>query len=294
MSTYYRLNPLWMQAMGLEDLFINSSQETKTQDVNIASAPKTITQEIASISKQTNNLDSKNIITKTSTATLKNITDDNYRIKEIKLDINDKGINNARMLANKASNLDELQKIVNEFNECDLKKASTRTVFADGRREARVMLIGEAPGATEDAEGIPFCGECGKLLDNIFASIGFSREKNLYISNTVFWRPPANRAPTQYEVEICKPFVEKHIALIKPQLLILVGSTAVSSLLGGNFQISKIRSNYYKYINQYLEVEIDCTAIFHPAYLLRQPGQKKATWHDLMQIKDYLIKAGVV
>lgn len=194
----------------------------------------------------------------------------------------------SRSIADKISTLAELKQAVLEFEGCSLKQAATNTVFSDGVSSAKIMLIGEAPGATEDIKAIPFCGESGKLLDYMLGTIGLYRDKNFYITNTIFWRPPANRAPTQDEIEICRPFVEKHIALIKPQLLILVGSTAVSSLLGNHLQISKIRQEYYQYSNKYLTEPISTTALFHPAYLLRQAMQKKTTWYDLLKIKDYL------
>ncbi len=187
-------------------------------------------------------------------------------------------------------NLSSLRQAVQNFNGCALKATATNTVFGDGIETAKIMLIGEAPGATEDAQGIPFCGESGKLLDNMISSIGLSREKNVYITNTIFWRPPANRAPTDQEIELCRPFVEQHIALIKPELLILVGSTAVTSLLGKQLQISKIRQEYYQYTNKYLDKAITTTAVFHPAYLMRQPGQKKTMWYDLLKIKSFIEK----
>ncbi|MDP4832083.1 MAG: uracil-DNA glycosylase [Rickettsiaceae bacterium] len=197
-------------------------------------------------------------------------------------------ITEARALADKASNLDELYKFIENFNGCELKEFARHTVFSDGVTNAPILLLGEAPGATEDELGIPFCGESGVMLDRMLESINISRKTNAYITNTVFWRPPANRRPTNTEVEICKPFVEKHIALIKPKLIILVGSTATTSLLGKKAAISEIRQNNYPYINKYLSEAIPTTAIFHPAYLLRQPSQKKITWYDLLKIQDFL------
>jgi uracil-DNA glycosylase family 4 len=200
----------------------------------------------------------------------------------------------ARALADKANNIEELRKSLQDFNGCELKKFATNTVFGDGNPEAKIMLIGEAPGSTEDLKGIPFCGESGNLLDNMLHAIGVSRKNNAYITNTVFWRPPANRQPTLEEVDICRPFVEKHIALINPKLIILVGSTAATSLLGKNSGITKIRQEYYFYSNKYLSSPIQTTAIFHPAYLLRQPTQKRTSWYDLLKIKDYLVKNNLV
>ena len=189
--------------------------------------------------------------------------------------------------------LEELKNALLNFEACDLKFGASNTVFGEGNVKSKIMLIGEAPGATEDEKGIPFCGESGKLLDNMLATINLFRTKNCYLTNTVFWRPPANRAPTQEEIELCRPFVEKHIAIIEPKLLILVGSTAVTSLLGKHLQISKIRQEYYQYSNKYLKEPIATTAIFHPAYLLRQPSQKKTSWYDLLKIKDYVSSLGI-
>ncbi|WP_417904913.1 uracil-DNA glycosylase family protein [Candidatus Tisiphia endosymbiont of Micropterix aruncella] len=199
----------------------------------------------------------------------------------------------ARDLADAASSLEELKKLLMDFNGCSLKKLANKTVFADGNPQSSIMFIGEAPGSNEDAQGIPFCGESGKLLDNVLASINISREHNAYITNTVFWRPPANRQPTQEEIDICRPFVEKHIALINPKLIVLVGNVAATSLLGKNAGISKIRQEYYLYTNQYLSKPIQTTSIFHPAYLLRQPMQKKTTWYDLLKIHEYINASGI-
>jgi DNA polymerase len=208
--------------------------------------------------------------------------------REIKLSepLSDQSV--SRIMANNATNLNDLKNYIMNFENCSLKQMAKNTVFSDGVVNASIMLIGEAPGQSEDEEGIPFCGASGKLLDQILKSIDISRSKNAYITNCVFWRPPANRRPTDEEIEICKPFVEKHIALINPQLLILVGSTAVSALLGKEYQISKIRKEYFQYGNQYLDKKIPTTALFHPAYLLRQPMQKQDTWYDLLKIRDFI------
>ncbi len=159
----------------------------------------------------------------------------------------------SRALADKATNLLELKNFVLNFDGCDLKIDCKNTVFSDGSTNAKIMAIGEAPGAEEDLKGIPFCGQSGKLLDKMFSSIGLYREQNLYITNTVFWRPPNNRRPTKKELDICRPFLEKHIALIKPELIIMVGATAVESLLGNVEAITKIRQKYFRYKNAYLE-----------------------------------------
>ena len=186
----------------------------------------------------------------------------------------------------KCESLTELLSLIEAFDKCELKKSAISTVFSHGNPKADILFIGEAPGASEDEQGIPFCGQSGKLLDNIIAAIGLTREKNAYITNTVFWRPPANRKPTYEEIENCRPFVKKHIALIKPKLIIMVGSTAVESLLEINSPITKLRGKYFDYTNEYMDGKsIRATAIFHPSYLLRQPAHKKTMWFDMLKIK---------
>lgn len=197
---------------------------------------------------------------------------------------------NTRNIAESCNTVSELRKAVENFKELSISKTATNTVFADGNPEADVMLVGEAPGAEEDAQGIPFCGASGQLLNQMLSYIGLTREKNFYITNTVFWRPPGNRRPTPEELATCLPFVEKHIALVKPKLIILVGGTAISSLLETNEGITKMRGNFYDYTNCYISDPIKTTAIFHPSYLLRSPGQKKWAWKDLLMIQEHIEK----
>lgn len=190
----------------------------------------------------------------------------------------------ARGIADNCTNLEELIEAIRKFDGCDIKKSANQCVIGDGDVKAKVMLIGEAPGANEDKEGIPFCGQSGKLLNNVIKSVGLDRE-TVYITNTVFWRPPGNRRPTPQEIAICRPFVEKHIALIQPQLIILVGSTAVESLLGTQSPISELRQKEFSYCNKYLPIPISTVVIYHPSYLLRQPYKKKEMWQDMQHIE---------
>ncbi|MBL0318553.1 MAG: uracil-DNA glycosylase [Alphaproteobacteria bacterium] len=192
-------------------------------------------------------------------------------------------------LVEKASSIDELKASLLAFDGCSLKKTATNTVFSDGVPSAKIMLVGEAPGADEDQQGIPFCGVSGKLLDKMLESIGLSRKTNIYISNTLFWRPPGNRNPSADELSICEPFVQKHIALVKPSLLILSGSVATKTLLNTPQGITKLRGKFYEYSNPYLEKPIKTAILFHPSYLLRQPSQKREAWQDLLMIKHYLL-----
>ena len=191
----------------------------------------------------------------------------------------------ARKIADKCKTLDELREAVENFDGLAITKTATNTVFSDGNPEADIMFIGEAPGANEDLEGIPFCGASGKLMDEIIKWAGFSRKDNIYISNTIFWRPPGNRRPTPEEIQICKPFVEKHIALINPKLIALIGGTATFALLDTKTGITKLRGKSHDYTNKYLSAEIPAMALFHPSYLLRQPSQKGLFWADILSIK---------
>ena len=192
----------------------------------------------------------------------------------------------AQNLAEQCNTIGQLKSAIESFDGCDIKNLATNTVFADGNPQARVMLIGEAPGANEDLKGIPFCGASGILLDKMLQAIGFDRT-TVYISNAVFWRPPGNRRPTDFEIAVCRPFVEKHIALVMPKILVLVGSTACYSMLDSKNPISKLRGRFHSYSNQFFHHSITTAIIFHPSYLLRQPMQKRIAWEDLKQIKRY-------
>jgi uracil-DNA glycosylase family 4 len=193
----------------------------------------------------------------------------------------------ARSMADKAQTLEELERTVREFDGCAIKKTASKTVFSDGNPKARVMIIGDAPGAQEDLQGIPFCGPSGQLLDRMFAAIGMDRN-TLYISNAVFWRPPGNRQPSPEETSICLPFVEKHIALVAPSLLVLSGGTATTSLMRKDASISRLRGKFYEYSNQYTQKTIPVLLMYHPSYLLQQPSHKRLSWNDLLLIREFL------
>ncbi len=196
----------------------------------------------------------------------------------------------AKELSDKAKTLAELKKAVENFDGLAIKKSATNTVFGEGNPESDIMFIGEAPGENEDLEGRPFCGLSGQLLDKMLKFIGLERAKNFYITNTLFWRPPGNRKPTPEELAICRPFVEKHIALINPKVIVLVGGTATFSVLGSKDSISQMRKVITPYKNSYLEKDIPCFAVYHPSFLLRSPSQKKNAWADMIKIKKYLAK----
>lgn len=185
--------------------------------------------------------------------------------------------------------LQALRTAVENFKDLSICKTAMNTVFADGNPDAEIMFMGEAPGADEDRQGVPFCGASGQLLAQMLACIGLKREENFYITNSIFWRPPGNRKPTPQELAACAPFVEKHIALFKPKLIILVGATAVTALFGKSKPgISKVRGTFFDYQNALCDDPIKTTAIFHPSYLLRSPGQKRLIWQDLLTIKHFI------
>ena len=167
------------------------------------------------------------------------------------------------------------------------KKDCDKTVFADGNPKADVMLVGEAPGADEDRSGLPFVGAAGQLLDRMLAAIELDRT-SVYITNLLFWRPPGNRNPTNEEIQQCLPLVERHIALIQPRILVLVGGISAKTLLGRSEGITRLRGHWYEYESAAPKVSIATTCIFHPAFLLRQPQNKRAAWNDLLSIRERL------
>ena len=183
----------------------------------------------------------------------------------------------------KIERLDQLKKKIHLIRNCELKKNATNMVFADGDVNSKIMIIGEGPGANEDAEGKPFVGRAGKLLDKMLAAIQLDRKK-VYISNVVNYRPPDNRKPTEVEIERYLPYLKSHIEIINPKILLLLGSTALNALIGNESVISKARG---KWIQKEIGVAKPWTiASFHPAFLMRQPEQKKLAWIDLKMIRD--------
>lgn len=192
----------------------------------------------------------------------------------------------ARRLAAKARTLGELEDIVRDFDGCLLRTTAKTTCFADGSPEARVMFIGEAPGRDEDLSGTPFVGRAGQLLDKMLAAIGRDR-KSVYITNIVYWRPPGNRNPTPLEASICRPFTEAQIALLRPKVLVFLGGSAAKQMLNTSTGIMRLRGKWSTYTPAQGE-PIKAMATLHPAFLLRQPGQKKLAWKDFQNIRHAL------
>jgi uracil-DNA glycosylase family 4 len=193
---------------------------------------------------------------------------------------------NARKLAEAAATLSELEAAVASFDGCALRRTATHTVFADGTPHAPVMIIGEAPGADEDRIGRPFVGRSGQLLDRMLATIGLERQRNVYITNVLFWRPPGNRKPTDDEIAACLPFVWRHIALNAPQLVVLCGGTATSALLGRREGITKLRGRWFDLAVPGLDHAIHTLTTYHPSFLLRAPARKSESWHDFLELQS--------
>ena len=211
-----------------------------------------------------------------------------YNLINHNLIYNNKAINrykkdNFALSEDKSKSLELLKKSINNLKNCDLKKTAKNLVFCDGNPKSKVMLIGEAPGANEDEEGLPFVGRAGILLDKMLASINLDRKK-VYISNIVNYRPPENRRPTDKEIKRYLPFITKHIEIINPKILVLLGSTAMNALIGNEVVISKMRGKWIEKKIGNCKTSVIIT--FHPAFLMRQPAQKKMAWIDLKMIRD--------
>lgn len=194
-------------------------------------------------------------------------------------------IKSARELAGNASTLEELKRAIESFEGCNLRRTAKNTVFSDGNPDTQIMFVGEAPGREEDLQGLPFIGRSGQLLDLMLGAIGLSRE-TVYISNVIPWRPPGNRAPTPSETEVCLPFIERHIELIAPKVLVMLGGSSAKTLLRSSEGILRLRGKWKEL--SFSDHSVDAMSTLHPAYLLRQPGQKRLAWQDFLKIKTKL------
>ena len=187
--------------------------------------------------------------------------------------------------------LENLKKQITEIDGCDLKNYANQLVFSDGNFRSKIMLVGEGPGQKEDEIGKPFMGDAGKLLNKMLAAIDIKRE-SIYITNVVNYRPPNNRKPTTAEINKYSKFLYEHISIINPKILIIMGGTAMEALIGNNFKISKERGIWKDVIikgKTYLSI-----VTFHPAYLLRQPDQKKYSWIDLKEIRKKINELNII
>ncbi|MEQ1888131.1 MAG: uracil-DNA glycosylase [Alphaproteobacteria bacterium] len=191
----------------------------------------------------------------------------------------------SREIAAACHDLAALRQAMENFQGCALKTTAKHTVFADGNPHARVMLVGEAPGRDEDLQGLPFVGRSGQLLDRMLGAIGLDRQQ-VYISNILPWRPPGNRTPTSAEIAVCQPFIERHIQLAAPDILLLLGGVSTKGLFDTSEGIMRLRGRWKIY--RAGDRDIPALATFHPAFLLRQPAQKKQAWQDFLALRARL------
>jgi len=193
---------------------------------------------------------------------------------------------NIAIRGSKGRELQELKQLIINIKNCELKKNSNNIVFSDGNPNAKIMIIGEGPGANEDLEGVPFIGRTGELLDKMLSSINLDRD-NTYITNVVNYRPPENRNPTEEEIARYLPYLTKHIEIVNPTILILLGSSALKAVIGSDEVISETRG---KWIDKKIgKCNTSVIASFHPAFLMRQPDQKKMSWIDLKMIRKKIL-----
>ena len=197
----------------------------------------------------------------------------------------DAAVHSARQAARQAANLDELGAALARFDGCSLKATAKNLCFYRGAAKSRIMLVGEAPGRDEDIEGQPFVGRAGQLLDKMLGAIQLT-EQHVHITNIVYWRPPGNRTPTPQEAQVCRPFLERQVELVAPQVIVLLGGAAAKHILDVAEGIMKVRGKWR-------ELEIGahrarCIATLHPAYLLRTPAAKRLAWRDLLAIRAAL------
>ena len=194
-------------------------------------------------------------------------------------------------MAQGCATLDELARLLDSFDACPLKRTATQLCFADGLPGAHLMIVGEAPGRDEDEQGRPFVGRSGQLLDKMLAAIGLNRDSDdpatsVFITNTVFWRPPGNRNPSEAELAMCLPFVRRAIELAQPRVLLTLGNIPTQALLETRQGITRMRGNWKR-----LEIagrQYDILPSFHPSYLLRSPEAKRSSWHDLLSVRSRL------
>jgi uracil-DNA glycosylase family 4 len=198
-------------------------------------------------------------------------------------------LQSAQTLAQGANSVAELITALESFDGCGLKRTAKHTVFGDGNPQAKLLLIGEAPGEDEDRMGIPFCGRSGQLLSRMFEAIGLDRSTDYYISNSIYWRPPGNRAPNTEELAMCRPFVERLIALMQPEMIVLIGGIAAKAVLQEQASVAQLRRNADLNFRSG-EMAIPARVMYHPAYLLRTPSQKAAAWKDLLALQAQLVK----
>ncbi|MEC8162999.1 MAG: uracil-DNA glycosylase [Pseudomonadota bacterium] len=197
------------------------------------------------------------------------------------------GARDAIAIARDANSIEDLRERLETFEGCALKFTATNTVFADGDPASDIMFIGEAPGVDEDRQGLPFVGASGQLLNRMLSALGRERT-SIYISNILFWRPPGNRSPTAAETAACLPFVQRHIELARPKVLVFLGGSSAKTMLDRTEGIMRLRGKWFDYMSDELGTPIPAMPTFHPAFLLRQSAQKREAWRDFLAIQEKL------
>ena len=219
----------------------------------------------------------------------KNLTQESSEPPILRSSIVESALTEAENLAKSATTLPELYDAIRRFKGCDLRKTSANTVIGDGNPAASLMIIGDAPNTEEDKAGIPFCDAGGQLLTTMLGFIGLTRTNDYYMTNVCFWRPPGTRPPSETEIALCRPLVERHIALVNPKRLVLLGGVATQALLYNPLGITKLRGQIFPYKNSFMDSAIPAHAFYHPSYLLRQPSAKKQAWGDLLALKAAIL-----
>jgi DNA polymerase len=199
----------------------------------------------------------------------------------------DEAVMSARAAARKAGSLEELRAILETFEGCGLRATAKQLVFADGNPKSRLMFVGEAPGREEDLEGLPFVGPSGQLLNRMIGAIGLKRT-DVYIANIIPWRPPGNRDPSTHETQICLPFIQRQVELVNPDVLVCLGKPSTIALIGITDGIRRTRGRWIPYNTGTREIR--AMPMFHPAYLLRSPLEKRLAWRDMLAVKKALAK----
>jgi uracil-DNA glycosylase family 4 len=203
-------------------------------------------------------------------------------------------LGDARLLAAEAKSVEALKAALEGFNALTLKRTATQIVFADGNPASRIMIVGEKPGPDEDRLGRPFAGQQGQLLDKMLAAIGLSREENVYITNVINWRPPGDRALTEAELALSLPFIQRHIELVNPAVLIYVGGGVTKALMPGSAAFMRLRGKWAEHKTEGLEKPVPVMPVFHPDYLLKSPLEKRVAWADLLKLKEKLASLGLL
>lgn len=194
----------------------------------------------------------------------------------------------AETIAEASESLESLCAAIKDFKALSIARTATHTILGAGNPKADIMLIGEAPGASEDREGIPFCGKEGEMLQKFSHFAGLNPEQDYYSIYSVFWRPPGSRRPTPEECAVCKPLIERYISFIQPKHIICIGTTAASTLLNTKISSTKSRGETLSYHNNWLKKDTPLTLWLHPAHLLQRPKQKALLWQDMLTLKASL------